>query len=105
MLFQVVGQLQSGAQIRLRLIPGEPGAVRGDLKEHAAGFAEVDAVEVGAIPHGAYTVSQLHQFLPPGLLFRVIRGTESDVMDTAGSLSRITALRLHQIDETAVQGL
>src|SRR5690606_39559339 len=72
------------AQVQQRLVVVEAGAVGGDLQQHAAGFAEVDRGEVGAVPDLGDVHAALGQGAPPPLLGGGVRGPVGDVVHGPG---------------------
>ena len=66
------------------LVDGEAGVVGGDLEEHAAGLAEVDGVEVGAVLDGV-AGRCCGDLRAPVELGGVVGGAEGDVVDGAGA--------------------
>ncbi len=75
-------------------VDAEAGVVGGKFKEDAAGFAEVDAVEVGAVLHGGDGELRGND-LAPGELCRVVRGAEGDVMHGACAGGAVARVRVH----------
>src|SRR5581483_1520917 len=59
----------------------EPGRVRRDFKQNAAGFPVVDRVEIFSVDHGRDVVTQSRKFLLPRILLLVFSRPPRDVMD------------------------
>src|SRR6266851_7245440 len=68
------------------LVDGKAWLVRGDLKQDAAGLAEIDRSEVLALDHGCHVAPGLDQHLAPVELVRIIGGTPRDMVDGSGCL-------------------
>src|SRR5438093_971042 len=74
---------QRGAKLTRLLIKREPGRIRSDLKEHAAGVPEIDRVEILSIHDRGDIESRLCNLLPPSELILFRNAAERDVMHRA----------------------
>ena len=51
-----------------------------DLKEHAAGFAEINGMKIGAIDHWRHVVAKIDEMFAPLELFVIVLRAKRDVM-------------------------
>lgn len=86
--FEPGGELDACGEVGGGLVDGEAGVVGGDFEECAAGFAEVDGVEVVAVHDGGDVVAAGLEGFEPGGLIGVIGGAEGDVVDLADAHAR-----------------
>ena len=72
-----------GAELIGRFIYRETGWVGGDFKEYAAGFVEVDGVEVLAVHDRGDAYSKVAEGIAPGQLVLVVGCAPGDMMHRA----------------------
>src|SRR5262245_56177816 len=73
-----------------------------DLKEHAAGFAEIDGMKISAIDDWRDVVAEIDKTLAPLKLFGLILGSKRNVMHrTSGHAARRAVWLTQQVDNSA----
>lgn|GEM_PF-5900793 len=81
--FEPGGKHEGGAEGFEGFVVGHAGRIGGDFVEDAAGFAEVDAVEIVSIDELGWSHSGGDEFFSPlGVVF-IIFGAESNVVNDA----------------------
>src|SRR6266851_3650060 len=76
------------AELLHRLVAGKAGTVGGDLEQDAVRLAEIEAAEIEAVDLAAVGDAQLVEPRGPGMILRLVRRAEGDVMHAAGALAR-----------------
>src|SRR5204863_4644375 len=65
-------------------IESKTGWLGGDFKKHAAGFAKINGMKIGAIDYRRHVVAKVDQMFAPLELFRLILRAKRDVMHRTG---------------------
>src|SRR6266568_9028811 len=81
------GQREFLAELFHRLVGGKAGAVGGDLEQDAVRLAEIKAAEIKPVDLAGVADAQFVQPPRPGMVLRLVRRAERDVVDAAGALA------------------
>src|SRR5712671_4709675 len=69
-----------------RLVGGEARPIGGDLEQDAVGLTEIQAPKIEAVDLAAVADTKFVQPPRPGMILRLVRGAERDVMHPARAL-------------------
>src|SRR6267143_4581255 len=84
--FQKWRQRQFFAERFHRLVGGEARPIGGDLEQDAVGLTEIQAPKIEAVDLAAVADTKFVQPPRPGMILRLVRGAERDVMHPARAL-------------------
>src|SRR5882724_1982353 len=83
-------------------IKSETGRLGRDFKKHAAGFAEINGMKIGAIDHWRHVITKVDEMFAPLELFVLVLGAECNVMHRARrDLAHPRVGQTKQVDDSA----